>query len=153
MTWSGKNQITQMKAGIETLTVELTMKSEKWVVCSLCKQPKVSNQKLVSVLEYMLGKLYHEYINVILVGDININMSKPPSTINDALEVYGFVNIVNVHTSHKSNNGTIIDVILTNVPKRLQHVTAVDTGPSDFHSMVCFSTKFHVPVQRTATIT
>ena len=34
------------------------------------------------------------------------------------------------------------------MPKRLQNVTGIDTGLSDFHHMICFSTKIHVPIRK-----
>ena len=47
---------------------------------------------------------------------------------------------------------SLIDVIITNKPKRSQNSVSVDTGLSDFHNMVCVSTKFHLPKQNETTI-
>ena len=42
---------------------------------------------------------------------------------------------------------SLIDLI-TNVHKRMKNVTCVDIGLSDFHDLVFFSTKQHVPTYR-----
>ena len=39
----------------------------------------------------------------------------------------------------------MIDVIISNQPKRLQCVTTIDTGLSDFQHMICCATKLHIP--------
>ena len=62
-------------------------------------------------------------------------------------------NMVNVPTCHKSVNPTCIDLIVTNAWKRIQNVNCYDNNLSDFHRIVCFSTKFHVPIKRPHTIT
>ena len=41
---------------------------------------------------------------------------------------------------------TLIDVVVTNVSKSLQHITCLDCDLSDFHHMVCFATKMHAPI-------
>ena len=55
------------------------------------------------------------------------------------MDVYGTVNLVRNPTCRKGNKGSILDVILTNVPKRCHNVTNWDIGLSDFHYIVCFA--------------
>ena len=59
--------------------------------------------------------------------------------------IYGLSNIVKSPTCYKSLVPTMIDVIISNQPKRLQGVTTIDTGLSDFHHMICCSTKLLIP--------
>ena len=53
-------------------------------------------------------------------------------------------NIVSQPTCFKSEKPTSVDVVISNVFKRLQCVFCYDTGLSDFHHMVLFATKIHV---------
>ncbi len=52
----------------------------------------------------------------------------------------------------KRNGGTLLDVVITNVPKRFKNTDIIDVGLSDIHNMVCFATKIYVPVKRKRTI-
>ncbi len=54
---------------------------------------------------------------------------------------------------NNSENPTVIDLIVTNVPKRLCAASCIETGLSDFHSLVCFSTKMNVPHNKPTHIT
>ena len=62
------------------------------------------------------------------------------------------VNIVRKPTCRKGKNASLLDVILTNVPKRLQNVINCDVGLSDFHDMICYATKMHVSKRPKTTI-
>ena len=79
-----------------------------------------------------------------LCGDINVNMLKNNS-ISDIVDVHGMKNIVTKPTCFKSETPTLIDVVFTTVPKRFKHVCCIESDLSDFHQMVCFSTKFNAP--------
>ena len=79
-----------------------------------------------------------------------MNMLKD-NQITDWLEINGLKNIIKEPTCFKGCL-SLIDVIITNKPKRFQNSVSVDTGLSDFHNMVCVSTKFHLPKHKETTI-
>ena len=85
--------------------------------------------------------------NIIVVGDINSDLEKPKNCVTGTLEVQGFKNCVTQPTCFKGQSKNFIDVILTNVPTRVQGVECFDTGLSDCQHMVLFSTKVHIPVR------
>lgn len=62
----------------------------------------------------------------------------------ETVALYGMVNIVRKPTCRKGNKASLLDVVLTNVPRRLHNVTNWDIGLSDFHDIVCYATKLHV---------
>ena len=68
--------------------------------------------------------------------------------ITGILNLHGFTNIVKTPTCFKGANPTLIDCILSNVPKRFQGCMTFDSGLSDHHHMICFATKMHAPLQR-----
>ena len=92
----------------------------------------------------MLSTYCSQYTNVVLCGDINVNMLKNNS-ISDIVDVHGMKNIVTKPTCFKSETPTLIDVVFTTVPKRFKHVSCIESDVSDFHQMVCISTKFNAP--------
>ena len=59
----------------------------------------------------------------------------------------------NINATCFKGTPSLIDLIVTNKPKRFKSTISADTGLSDFHSMVCTSTKFHVPKQKLTTFT
>ena len=65
--------------------------------------------------------------------------------LSDTLDICGLTNMIRKPTCFKSPAGTLLDVILTASPKRVASVLNVDTAISDFHNLIAFSTKLHVP--------
>ena len=73
-------------------------------------------------------------------GDLNMDVSKSQQCLLNVFDVQGVKNIVKQPTCFKNvNNPSIIDWVISNVSTRLKDVTCIETGLSDFHSMVCFA--------------
>ena len=88
--------------------------------------------------------------NVMILGDFNINLLSTKHVFIDCLEVNGLKNIVKEPTCTKGKP-SLIDLIVTNKPKRFVNTVSVDTEMSDFHNLVCTSTKFHVKQRKSTT--
>ena len=101
---------------------------------------------------HKLSTYCSQYTNVVLCSDINVNMLKNNS-ISDIVDVHGMTNIVTKPTCFKSETPTLIDVVFTTVPKWFKHVCCIESYLSDFHQMVCFSTKFNAPRHMNKVIT
>ena len=52
------------------------------------------------------------------------------------MEIFHLKNLIKVPTCFKSDNPKCIDLILTNKHHSFQESSAIDTGLSDFHSMI-----------------
>ena len=129
---------------IEILSVEITINKEKWVYISMYKQPKVGIGSLMKCIdEVIVIACLNDNVNVVLLGDVNVNMLESNS-LHDCLDIHGLRQIVKDPTCFKGVP-SLIDLIITNKHKRLQNCISRDTGLSDFHNMICVSTKFHVP--------
>ena len=61
------------------------------------------------------------------------------------MNVYDMFNIVDKPTCFKTENNTLLDVILTSNKKRIASTLNINTCISDFHSLVAFSSKMPVP--------
>ena len=132
------------KGRIELQALEITVNDEKWLVINMYKETKIPDATLVDDLDKLLSTYCSQYTNVVLCGDINVNMLKNNS-ISDIIDVHGMKNFVTKPTCFKSETPTLMDVVFTTVPKRFKYVRCIESDLSDFHEMVCFSTKFNAP--------
>ena len=99
-------------------------------------------------IETLFDTVESEHISTAyVIGDMNINMmnQKDSAWLRDTMETHGLTNIINEPTCFKAENPTLIDMILTTRPKRVANTLNLGTGLSDFHNLVCFSTKICVP--------
>ena len=76
-------------------------------------------------------KCIHYDVNIVMLGDFNVNMLKS-NDFTDCLDVNGLKNIVKYTTCVKGAP-SIIDLIVTNEPKRFKRSVCVDTGLSDLY--------------------
>ena len=89
----------------------------------------------------------NEVKNLILFGDLNVNMLKPNNSLKAVFDILGIRNLVSTPTCNKGNESTLIDLLVTNVPKRIQNVTCIESELSDCHKMICWATKQKVPIE------
>ena len=99
-------------------------------------------------LNETLSKAVNSYQNIIVIGDLNIDVSDPDKDINnylsDFVDTFSLSNLINRKKSHKNLSGTTIDVMLTSRPNGFQKTCTVVKGLSDFHKMIilCLKTTF-----------
>ena len=135
---------------IEILAVEVSINKEKWIFISIYKQPKVKMNTIVTCIDNIMLELSHTDFNIVLLGDFNVNMFNQNNPFKDCIDGNGLRNLVKTFTCEKGKP-TLIDLILTNKPKRFINTISVDTGLSDFHNLICTSTKFDVPQKKSTT--
>ena len=145
--------VDDQRGRIEILTLEVTLKNEKWHIISIYKQPKVSISDFIASFEEIMDICNSKCSNCIVCGDLNIDLSKRNASFNDALDVYGLKNLVDSPTCFKGKTPTTLDLYLTNKPRRFLDKLVLDTGLSDFHHMVCIATRLHVPSRKNKSIT
>ena len=87
-----------------------------------------------------LSKAANSYENIIVIGDLNIDVSDPVKDRNnylpDFVDTLLLSNLINRKTFHKNLSGTTIDITLTNRPNCFQKTSTIVTGLSDFHKMI-----------------
>ena len=128
------------------IVIELRLRKEKWFVISVYKPPPVKDDVFMSELSQICDYIYRESDNVILIGDMNINMNVEGNVLSDLCTIYDMKNLVKEPTCFKSQlNPSLIDVILVAKPKRFYPSLIFDTGLSDFHKMICVCTKMYAP--------
>ena len=100
-------------------------------------QRRIFDENLVSLKE-ILGK--HD--NVILAGDLNIDELRPCSDssknhLSDIKDIFSLTNLIKEPTCFKSQNSTLLDLILTNRPRSFMKSQNFKTGLSVCHKLVC----------------
>ncbi len=130
------------------------LRADKWVICSMYKQPGTLYYDLICVMDNLLNNSLKNYSNVSLLDDLDINVSKPNHPLKELFQVTGVQNIMSAPSCFiNPDNPSIIDLVVTNVAKRLSATTCIGTGLSDFHMMVCFATKINVTVNKPKRVT
>ena len=85
-----------------------------------------------------LNKALSKYDNLLLAGDININILRPTSDLSNHLpdlsDTFSLTNLVTDSKCLKSNKGTLIDLMLTNKSFYKSH--SFVAGFSDCHKLI-----------------
>ena len=94
--------------------------------------------KFQSTLIKILGK----YDNIILAGDLNIDELRPCSDssknhLPNMKDIFGLTNLIKEPTCFKSQNSTLLDLILTNRPRSFMQSQNFETELSDCHKLAC----------------
>ena len=104
---------------------------------------KGNTKQHLSNISKGLDELNSKYDNILIIGDLNTEMSEP--SLNEFCQTYNLESIVNKPTCFKNpKNPSCIDLMLTNKQERFLKAKTVETGLSDFHKMVVsvFKTSF-----------
>lgn len=132
--------------GIESLILEVSVRKEKWLYFQVYKPPSVNNNVLIDSLYNVLSITQGDMRSSFILGDININLLKCPESFKDFMELFGLANVIQGATCFKSKeNPTLLDIILTDSPNRICDTLNTNIEISDFHNIVCATTKMHVP--------
>ena len=87
-----------------------------------------------------LNKILGKYDNFLLPGDLNIDELKTGSDSSnhlcDATGVFNLTNLVKKSTCFKSQDGTVIDLMLANRPRSFLKSQNFEIGLSDYHKLV-----------------
>ena len=87
-----------------------------------------------------LNKILGKYDKVLLAGDLNIDELKTGSNSSnhlfDAKDVFNLTNLVKKPNFFKSQDGTLIDLMLKNRPRSFSISQNFEIGLSDCHKFV-----------------
>ena len=140
---------------IEMITIQLKFKDESVVISIMYRPPTVHISHLIAALEYASENCLHEGTSLYIIGDPNVNVLKHPNLLDDVLDIIlNLTNVVRESTCFKNvGHPTLIDLILTNTPRRLTTVLNVPLGISDFHNFICAATIMCKPTKAIRQIT
>ena len=128
--------LTQYKApnDLECGMIEINLKNKKWLLVAIYRPPSQTKQYFFDEISKMLDHYCRQYENFILIGDFNCEIGD--DVINDFVDSYELASLVRSPTCFKSDSPRCIDLILTNTKSSFQARTTIETGLSDFHTMI-----------------
>ena len=130
---------------LECILIEVVVRKEKWLFIGLYKPPRVNDTHLIESFQSVLSKTMGDFKSVYILADINIDVSISTHALSSFMDVFGLKNVIKGGTCFKGVNPTLIDVILTDSPKRISETINTFLGISDHHNLIAASTKLHIP--------
>ena len=140
------NVISTLPVNIEMISVELIFdKNDKWSLCHIYKNPSVGPDTFEKFFADTCNVCLSKYDNCIFIGDMNFNVLNPTCLLNDLCTSYGLENVITSPTCLKSQNPTLIDVMLVTDKRRFYNGFSYDVGISDFHNLIGAALRKHIP--------
>jgi hypothetical protein len=142
---STNGNINNCNDDIECMSVEISLNETKLLLVGMYKNPKMSPNSFKLYFEKTCEEVLEKYENVIITGDLNFNMLKD-NLLAQICPTYNLTNIIKEPTCFKSNNATLIDVMLVTKRRKFLKGFSFDTGISDFHNLIGGVLKQHAPI-------
>ena len=110
-------------------------KKNKWFLSYSYNPRKGNTKQHLSNVSKDLDELNSKYDNVLIIGDLNSEMSE--HSLDEFCQNYNLESTVNKPTCFKNpKNPSCIDPLLNNKQKRSLKAKTIETGLSNFHKMV-----------------
>ena len=122
---------------IESFCIELTISKRKWCILFAYCPPNLNKGEFFKEISNTLSKALKCYDNIVLAGDLNIDLLDPSKgTSNYLLDVFNLKNLVKEPTCFMSDEKSLIDIVLTNKSSSFHKRQGFVTGISDFQKLV-----------------
>ena len=119
---------------IECGIVEVNLHKKKWILFGIYRSPSQNTSYFLDELGKAINHYSSHYENIIALGDFNLAVEH--GEMKTFMEIFHLKNLIKVPTCFKSENPKCIDLILTNKHHTFQNSNTMETGLSDFHSMI-----------------
>ena len=135
--------------GFESICSEITIKNTKWFLLSVYRSPNTINIPIFFLeMNKTLNRALSRYDNVIIMGDINIDVDDMKASgyenLKNFMALFDLTNLVKTKTCITRDHESLIDIILTNKSNSFMHTNTLELGVSDFHKMSLTILKSHV---------
>ena len=140
--------IEESDTDLESMCMDVTIDKEKWLILTIYCRPPTNQRILEEKMSVMLDKMLTETTNIIVLGDMNLDMKdgSKRNTLHTIMSNFELTNLITQPTCFKGNPATLIDVILVSKQRRfIKETINFDLGVSDFHHLIAVITKKHVP--------
>ncbi len=123
------------------LEVQPTEHTSPFFVCYVYRNP-ASNDEWFDSFVCMLDKVstYKNNVDLLLLGDFNIDMLKQHSSWDSTLNLFGLTQLVSSPTRITETSSTLIDHIYTNNPHTISSTRVSDLSVSDHNPISCTKT-------------
>nr|CAI5838597.1 unnamed protein product [Callosobruchus analis] len=137
---------------LEQLWVKITIRRQIFVIGVLYRPPNQSVRECIKVSDSLLP-IVMTYDNVIVVGDINVNLLNNANPITQCCESYGLINIVQQPTRVTSSSSTLLDPVFTNRSDIFSDCITFDVENISEHRLVTCDICIVPPVKQAKIIT
>ena len=124
----------------ESICIELTISNRKWFVMYAYRPESINRLIFFEEIKKTLNQAVNKYDNIILAGDLNVDMDIPSKDVHgylsDICDTFDLTNLIKGKTCTQSEQGSSLDVILTNRPRSFQKSCLIETGISDHHKLI-----------------
>ena len=124
----------------------ITDSKGRWMYVMGYKPPDIKTSLFVNTFSLMCDLILKESNYVIVLGDYNCNFMSD-NELKDLCISFDIHNLVNTPTCYQSHSGTSVDVCLVSKPFRFKATLNLDCWLSDFHNLICVTTKLSLPKQ------
>ena len=118
---------------IQLIPLELRLKSHKWLIVFIYRHQTQKLDYFFQLLSNILD-FYSNFERCMLIGDFNCEPSNP--ILDKFLKENSLYCHIKTKTCFKKDEGSCIDLILSNQKYGLQKTGTWDTGLSDFHHLI-----------------
>ena len=133
--------------GLECMSIELNVNSHKILLIGMYKNSKMNQDLFKKLFKDTCEKVLDNYDHLIIIGDLNFNMFHQ-NLLSNLCPTLNLTNIIDEATCYKSNNPTLIDVMLVTKRRKFLKSFSLDTGISDFHNLIGGILKIHAPLPK-----
>ena len=133
---------------VEALVIEVIIRNQSWLFICLYSPHNKHKHVCCNSIDALLNTAdVNRSSTVFIIGDLNINAlcKRDFQCLKDVMDVHDLSNLIDEPTCFKSENNSLLDFIITSNKRRVADTLNLNTGISDFHNLVAFSTKMHVP--------
>lgn len=140
---------------LQSICVEVHIRKEKWFILSVYRLPDSCVNNFIENLCTMVDKCQRESNMVIIIGDMNIDLSKSnpkAEKLCEMMNLHNLVNKINEPTCFKGSVPSQIDLCIVSQPRRFGSVLNWNCGLSDWHNVIAIATKLKIPKPRNTVI-
>ena len=123
-----------MPPNFQILPIELNLQRCKWLLIPMYRPETYKKQDFIDSISHLLDYYANKYDNILLIGDINMEVDTAHMT--PFLESYNLHSMIRTKTCFMSEQGSCIDLMLTNKKHSFMKTQTFDTNESDFHHMI-----------------
>ena len=135
----------------ECQSLELNYNGNVILVMPCYKNPKMPTSEFKVCFNEICEEVFDKYEHVVIIGDLNFNMLHT-NALSDMCPVFNLTNIISEPTCHKSEQSSLIDVMLVSKRRKFIKGFSYNVGISDFHNIIGGILRLHRPPPPSKTI-
>nr|CAH7721849.1 unnamed protein product [Callosobruchus chinensis] len=114
------------------------------ISCVIYRPPHTPINASVGIIDDMLSFFSPQYDNILILGDINIDLFNHENPLSNCLDSFNFTQLINEPTRVTLHSSTLLDPIFTNTPNKVVNSGTINADFVSDHKtidekVVCFT--------------